>query len=101
MTLPYELIGRGAVAIVATILILGVIAVLGFGVLFVWVRGWCFISDMMWKGYDPKTETPPLWRSRIAGVTAALSTFQFRKIPAVYREATERANNEKSNNKIT
>lgn len=97
MTLPYELIGRIVVQIVATILFLGVTAVLGFGALFVWVRGWRFISDMMWKGIDPKTETPPLWRTRIAAVCAALSTFQFRKIPAAYREATKIANNDEHN----
>lgn len=92
--LPYELIGRATVAIVSLIVFL-----LGSGILifvgwFVWVRGWAWISERMWKGYDPNGDVPPLWKMRISAVTIALSRFEFRKLPVVYREAEDLADDQ-------
>jgi len=91
LALPYDLIGRLTVALLAAIsVIIGVIVLLILGI-FVWIRSWRRLSDWIWKPYDPDEEYPPLWRFRISWVAVVLSRFKFRKIPAAYREATELA----------
>lgn len=95
-TLPYELIGQ---VVVALVLLAGGIVTLvvgGIAAFMAWRRGWTGLSNRMYKGYDTdsKEKRPPVWKMRIAGVTAALSHFKFRKIPAVYYEAEELTENE-------
>jgi len=87
--LPYDGIGKAVVGIVVVALVAAAAATVVFGLVFVWVRGWTWVSNTAWRGYDPQGEYPPLWRLRIAGVTLALARFKLWKIPAAYREAEE------------
>ena len=91
MTLPYELIGRIVVGVMTILLAIGAIGLALFTIAFIWVRGWTAISELMWRGYAADGEWPPLWRSRIAAITYCMSRLKIRKMPAAYREATERA----------
>ena len=89
--IPYELVGK---VVVGTVLIAAAAAVLLavlYAIAFVWIRGWTWVSNTAWRGYDPHGEYPPLWRLRIAGVTIALARFKFGKIPPAYREAEQLA----------
>ena len=92
--LPYELIGRFTVVffISALLMVVGGLLIVTF--LKVWVRGWKWLSNRMWEGYDPDGESPPLWKMRVSWIAYALSRFQFRKIPAAWKEATELANHD-------
>lgn len=93
--LPYELIGVGVVSLLLAVLIV-VLCLASYILAFVaWVRGWAWVSNRMYRGYSiEEGNRPPLWKMRISGVTIALSRRDFRKIPAVYREAEELADDE-------
>lgn len=90
--LPYELIGMAVVALIALIVVLALLIGSILVVLFIWCRGLTWLSNRMYKGYGTEAgERPPLWKLRISGVSLALSRFQFRTVPAAYREAKELA----------
>lgn len=94
---PYELIGKAVVAIFAIAATIVALGAMLFGLLFVWIRGWAFVSNSMWRGVDPTAdETPPSWKLRVSGVALALSRFEFRKIPEAYRRADEMAGSQQS-----
>lgn len=87
---PYDLIGRGTVLVLAVILAIFILGAVILGGAFIWTRGWSYISNVMWRGYDPDdNDYPPAWKIRISGITIALARFQFHKIPAAYREGGE------------
>lgn len=88
-SLPYALIGKVVVFVVAVVVGLAVLAGCILGLLWLWVRGWSWVSNRMYVGYEitPVEERPPLWRMRISGVALALARFQFRKVRPAYREA--------------
>lgn len=98
MTVPYELIGRAVVLVVAVaVVVVGVLA-LAVAAYIAWVRGFLWLSNRMYRGYDPihGDEYPPRWKIRVAAVSAACQRFQFRKIPAVWREAGDIADDDVS-----
>lgn len=87
---PLELIGAAVVALATVAVALGLLVAAMMAVLFVWIRGFTFVSNLMWRGYDPSDlDYPPLYRRRVAGVTLALARFKFRKILPAWREAEE------------
>ena len=92
--LPYELIGKAVVFLILLAIVVALFASVVLVLLFIWIRGWVFISNFMWRGYEPHKDRPPLWKIRVSGVTLAISRFQFHKIPAVYREADEIADDD-------
>lgn len=94
--LPYEMIGMATFAIIALVIafIVGLVLLIGFYL--VWSRAWVRVSDSMYTGYDTPEEMPPRWKIRIAGVTVAIARFKFTKIPAVFSESTELANDEET-----
>ena len=92
--LPYEVVGKLVVAVIALAALIATIGFVLFAFGFVWARGWTWVSNTAWRGYDPTEDRPPRWRLRIAGVTIALARFKFKKIPAAYREADELAEDE-------
>jgi hypothetical protein len=93
-SIPYELIGKAVVAVVIIAAVVAAALAVIFALGFIWIRGWTWISNRAWHGYDPHGEYPPLWKLRVAGVTIALARFEFRKVPAAYREAEELADND-------
>lgn len=93
-TLPYAALGKAVVGLLAFALLVAAVGAVVLAAGFVWVRGWTWVSNTAWRGYDPTEDRPPRWRLRVAGVTIALARFKFKKIPAAYREADELADDE-------
>lgn len=92
--LPYELIGKATVAVLAITLGIGLLIATFIAALFVWTRGWKALSNLMWRGYDPEGDRPPVWKVQISGVALAMGRLEFRKIPAAYREASDLTDND-------
>lgn len=81
MPLPYELIGRITVIVLAIIVCLvGVFAL--FVVLYaIWYRGLTWVINRSWAGYDVQTgPNPPPRRRKIAVWAKALRDREFDKI---------------------
>lgn len=93
--LPYELIGVVVVSIVIAVLVVLAAILVPIIAFAIWVRGWANLSNLMYRGYSIEAgNRPPLWKMRISGVALALSRRDFRKIPTVYREAEQLADDE-------
>lgn len=87
---PYDLIGKFVVLAILTLFTLLTVIALAVILYIVWLRGLTWISDRMWKGYDPaEGEYPPTLKLRISGVTICIRDFRIRKIPEVWNEAAE------------
>lgn len=71
--LPYELIGKVTVVVVAIALLLVAIGVFALGFLFVWMRWWTKVVRLAWGGYDPRDSPPPGIRKTIALYAYAFS----------------------------
>ena len=85
--LPYELIGRAVVVLLAIAAVLLALGVILFGVLFVWIRGWKWLGNLMWKGYDYHSdEWPPVWKRRVALFAICMYRFDFRVVLEKQRE---------------
>lgn len=95
--LPYELIGKAVVAILAIAIAVTLLVASIGAILIAWNRVFIWVSNRMWNGYSvTDSETPPLWKVRVSGVTLALGKFKFSKVRAAYHEAEEISDNEKT-----
>lgn len=92
---PYALIGKAIVVLLALVMLVAVVGTLVIALLVGWSRGWTRVSNRLWGPYDPtEGERPPLWRWRLAGVTAAMAHFNFREVPKVVRRRGDMCDDE-------
>lgn len=87
---PYTAIGK-VVFMGSMIVLSAIVLTVGlFTVYFIWNRFWYSVSEYMWNGHrGSENDNPPVWKTRISGVSLALGRLQLFKIPAVYNEAEE------------
>ena len=89
MMLPYETIGKAAVAILAVVALFGLLACIVFSALYFWIWFWTKIVRWGWKGYDPfDGPKPPRWRRKVSIIAHGLREF---KKPSEIREVKRAA----------
>jgi len=84
--LPFELIGRATVVVLAVVLAL-VLALISYIVgVAVWHRGLGYLINLCWRGYDVTGEHPPDWRREIAIFLHCLKSRDFDRYAEKRRE---------------
>lgn len=91
-SLPYELIGKVVVAIIA--LIMAVFILIGIPILLykIWFKSLTFLSNLIWRNYEPKEgERPPKnWR-KVSAFIIILRDNDFQKKEEVWEEIENRS----------
>ena len=88
--LPYELIGRATVVVLALVA-LAVIALVAFIVAYaIWWRGLGKLTNLMWRGYDIHGEHPPRWRQEVSIYASALQRRDFSNVDYVREQLSKR-----------
>lgn len=85
--LPYALIGKAVVGIIVGCLLLAGLALFALSVLFVWFRGLTFLSNLIWRNYDPHDgEQPPQRWRKVSAFLIMLRDMDFEKKDEVWEE---------------
>ena len=85
--IPDALIVKAVVGIVLVCLLLAGLALFVLGVLFVWFRGLTFLSNLIWRNYDPhEGEQPPQRWRKVSAFLIMLRDTDFSKKDKVWEE---------------
>lgn len=93
--IPYELLGKITFTLIVLSVGVTLAVIIGFGLFICWNKVWYGISELMWNGHRGENNAnPPLWKTRISGVSLAIGRFQFLKLVDVYKESEDIADDE-------